>query len=71
MFRAPNLVLNGSNGLAGRTYMVVTSTDITAALSQWSPVSTNVLAANGAFTITATNVVNPGDAQRFYALQAQ
>jgi hypothetical protein len=66
-----NLVVNGNNGLAGRTYMVVTSTDPTAALNLWSPVSTNVLAASGAFTITATNAVNPGDPQRYYSLRAQ
>ena len=66
-----NLVLNATNGLAGRTYQVLTSADVTMPVSQWTAIATNVPGTNGAFTITATNAVNPGDPQRFYTLQAQ
>lgn len=66
-----NITLNGSNGLAGRTYYLLTSTDASAPLSLWSPVATNVLDANGAFAITATNAVGPTDTSRFFILQAQ
>jgi hypothetical protein len=35
------------------------------------PVATNVLNADGNFTITATNAVNPNVPQAFYMLQTQ
>lgn len=66
-----NIVLTGTNGLAGRTYFVFTSTDASAPLNQWTPISTNVLGANGSFSITATNAVGPADTARFFILQAQ
>jgi hypothetical protein len=40
-------------------------------LSQWTPVATNTLNAEGNFTITATNAVNPNAPQRFYILKVQ
>lgn len=66
-----NLVLNGSNGLSGRTYQVLASTNVALPVSQWLPVATNVLNGSGNFTITATNVVNPSFPQRFYILRLQ
>jgi PKD repeat protein len=66
-----NLVLNGSNGQAGRTYYVLTSTNLHLPLSQWTRVATNVLSASGNFTLTVTNTVSPNVPQRFYILQAQ
>jgi hypothetical protein len=66
-----NLVINGSNGLSNRTYQVLASTNMVIQVSQWLPVATNVLNANGNFTITATNVVNPNFPQRFYILRLQ
>jgi hypothetical protein len=66
-----NLVLNGSNGLSGRTYQVLASTNVALPVSQWLPVATNVLNTSGNFTITATNVVNPSFPQRFYMLRLQ
>lgn len=66
-----NLVIKGSNGLSNRTYQVLASTNVALQLSQWSPVATNVLNANGNFTIIATNVVNPSFPQRFFTLRLQ
>jgi Galactose oxidase, central domain len=66
-----NVVVNGVNGLAGRTYYLLTSTNLTAPLSQWTAVATNLLAANGSFSITASNAVNSADAQRYFLLEAQ
>jgi hypothetical protein len=65
-FSGTNLVVNGNNGLSGRTYMVLTSTNLTLPLSQWTPVATNVLNAYGNFALTATNAVDPNTLQRFY-----
>jgi hypothetical protein len=66
-----NLVLNGSNGVATSTYHLLASTNLALALNQWPSVATNVLSANGNFTITATNAVNLQAAQEFYVLQTQ
>ena len=64
-----NLVLNGTHGLSGGTYYVLTSTNLVQPLSQWMPVATNVLSASGNFTITVTDAVTPSLPQRFYILQ--
>ena len=66
-----NLVINGSNGLSGRTYYVLMTTNLTLSLSQWTPVATNVLNASGNFTITATNAVDSKAPHRFYILKMQ
>jgi len=66
-----NLVLNGIDGQSGRTYYVLTSTNLALPLSQWTPVATNVLSANGNFTITITNTVTTGTPQQFYILESQ
>jgi hypothetical protein len=70
-FSGPNLMLTGTNGLNGEILYTLTSTDLTQPLSQWQPVATNVLSANGSFTLTAINVVTPDAPQQFYILQAQ
>jgi len=67
-----NLVINVANGVAGGVYAVLTCTNVTRPLSQWTPVVTNTWMTNGGnFTITATNAVNPATPQQFYILQAQ
>ena len=66
-----NLVLSGVYGVAGETYVVLTSTNLTQPPGQWTPVATNLLNTNGNFTLTATNVVVPKAPKRFYILQAQ
>jgi hypothetical protein len=66
-----NLVLNAINGQSGGTYYLLMSTNLALLLSQWTPLATNVLSANGNFTITATNTVAPNVPQRFYILETQ
>jgi hypothetical protein len=68
---AGNLVLNCANGLAGRTYYILTSTNLGATRAQWTPVATNMPVANGNFTMGAANIVNLGEAQRYFTLEAQ
>jgi hypothetical protein len=63
-----NLVLNGISGVSGRTYYVVASTNLALPYNQWKRVATNVLSADGNFTITATNAVNSNVPQQFYIL---
>lgn len=62
-----NLVLIGSNGVAGGTCYVLTSTNLTAPLSDWTPVSTNNFDMNGNFNITSS--VDPSVSQSFYILK--
>jgi PKD repeat protein len=67
----PDLVATCFNGLAGRTYHLLASADLALPFSQWSPVTANVLGANGSFILTATNAVDPNARQRFYILKME
>lgn len=64
-----NALLNCGNGLAGRTYSLLTSTDVAAA--QWTAIATNILQTNGNFSIGASNIVDFGELQRYFMLEAQ
>jgi fibronectin-binding autotransporter adhesin len=66
-----NLILNGTNGVANRPYVVLMSSDIMLPRNQWTPILTNTFATAGNFTITAVNAVDAAAAQRFFTLQAQ
>jgi hypothetical protein len=66
-----NLVISGQDGMAGLSYLTLTSTNVAAPLSQWTPVATNVLAISGSFAFTATNALLPGMPRQFYLLQAK
>jgi len=66
-----SLVVDGSNGQSGNTCITLMSTNLTADLSQWIPVATNILSTDGNFTFTATNAVDTHAPQRFYLLQMQ
>jgi hypothetical protein len=66
-----DLVITGSNGVAGGAYWVWASTNLTLPLAQWTPVATNVLGTDGGFTLTVTNAVNIACPQRFFILQLQ
>jgi hypothetical protein len=70
-FSGADLILSCSNGLAGRTYHLLASTDITLPRSQWQVVTSETLSANGNFTITTTNAASTGSVKGYYALQAQ
>ncbi|HEX3716861.1 MAG TPA: leucine-rich repeat protein [Verrucomicrobiae bacterium] len=64
-----NLVLDGTNGVAGATYVVLASTNLALPLSQWTPTATNFLGASGNFSITVSNAVDSQFSKRFYILQ--
>ena len=66
-----NLVINATNGVSGRTYYALTSTNLTLPRNQWLPITTNTLGANGNFTITITNTVIRTVPLRFYILKTQ
>ena len=68
-FASGNALLNCANGLAGRTYYLLTSTDLAAV--QWSVIATNLAQTNGNFSIGASNTVDFDELQRYFILKAQ
>jgi BspA type Leucine rich repeat region (6 copies)/PKD domain len=66
-----NLVIDATNGLSGRTYYVLASTNVALPLNQWLPVAANLLGANGNFTMTVSNSFNSAIPQQFYILKTQ
>jgi hypothetical protein len=65
-----NLVLSATNGVAGGTYYVLTSTNLATPFNQWTPIATNVLSSGGNFMMTVTNaaMINAPSPQ-FFILQ--
>jgi PKD repeat protein len=61
-----NLTLSGSDGVSGLAYTVLTSTNVTLPLSQWTPLVTNTWNTNGPFSLTLTNALNPPLPRQFY-----
>lgn len=64
-----NFILSGSNGTAGRNYVVLTSTNIALPLTSWTPTATNSFDNTGAFH--ATNAINPALNRSFYLIESQ
>jgi hypothetical protein len=64
-----NFIISGTNGFAGRNYVVLTSTNITLPLTSWTPIATNAFENTGAFH--ATNAINPALHRGFYLIQSQ
>lgn len=62
-----NIIFSGSNGPAGSNYVVLTSTNLTTPLANWTPVLTNTFDSNGNFHVT--NAINPAAPRGFYLLQ--
>jgi autotransporter-associated beta strand protein len=64
-----NLVLSGTEAPADWTYYVLSSTDASLPLAQWTLMATNQTDAGGNFAVT--NGVNPNSPQNFLILQFQ
>ncbi len=64
-----DLVMNGSGGPANWPYSVMAATNLPAIF--WTPVATNQFDANGDFSLTLTNAMNPTQSQVFYRIQLQ
>jgi autotransporter-associated beta strand protein len=48
------LVFSGANGTAGQQYRILTATSLAVPLANWTPVLTNVFAADGSYSYTNT-----------------
>jgi rhamnogalacturonan endolyase len=64
-----DLIFAGTNGPVDATYYVLTSTNITVPLTNWTRIATNQVPANATFIFT--NAISPGSAQGFYRLQVE
>ncbi|HVU27217.1 MAG TPA: hypothetical protein VHG71_05715 [Verrucomicrobiae bacterium] len=62
-----NLILNGTNGPANGIYYLLASTNLTAASTNWIPLTTNQFDGDGSFNIT--NPVSSAAQQQFYLIQ--
>jgi len=65
-----NLVINGTNLNGGQSfhYAVLTSTNLTVPLTNWTALSTNSFNANGTFSYT--NAINPTNLAAFFSVKA-
>jgi hypothetical protein len=66
-----NLSFDCTGGVSGATYFVLSTTNLALPLSQWQPVATNSVNANGPFSIVVTNAFSPAIPASFYVLLAQ
>jgi hypothetical protein len=64
-----NLVIQGTDALVGWTYQVMMGTNVTQPKATWTPITTNLMAASGPFTIVATNAVSAASGKGFFYLQ--
>ncbi len=64
---AKGLVLSGSGGTPGANYYLLTATNLTTPLPDWTPLLTNQFDAGGNFSVT--NAIAPANWQRFYRLK--
>ena len=68
--KGTTLTISATNGSSNGTYYLLMSTNIALPLSQWTRVLTNTFDGAGNLNLS-TNIVNPGDVQKFYVLQVQ
>ncbi|MFO1512998.1 MAG: autotransporter-associated beta strand repeat-containing protein [Verrucomicrobiota bacterium] len=61
------IVISGSGGAPGAIYFVMTATDVTVPLPEWSSVATNIFDPSGNFAFT--NTITPGNQQQFFRLR--
>jgi autotransporter-associated beta strand protein len=64
-----NLIFSGTGGSPNTGFYVLSTTNITTAVTNWSVISTNSFDNTGAFNLT--NAVSPGVPKRFFMLKLQ
>jgi fibronectin type 3 domain-containing protein len=62
-----NLLVSGTNGTAGMNYLMLTSSNLTSPLTNWSVLATNTFGPGGGFN--TTNPLNPDSPQQFYRIK--
>jgi hypothetical protein len=62
-----NVIISGTNGIAGQNYAVLTATNVALPLSNWLSLVTNQFGAGGSFFFT--NPIAPGELQRYFRIR--
>ena len=62
-----DLILSGSGGAPGSSYVVLSSTNLATPINQWSVLATNVFDGTGAFLFSTP--IEPGTEQRYYRIE--
>src|SRR5882724_10769684 len=62
-----SLIFSGTGGTAGNHYAVLTTTNLTTLLTNWTSLVTNSFDGAGAFSVT--NAISGGTPQRFYTIK--
>jgi autotransporter-associated beta strand protein len=62
-----NLILSGTNGPANGTYVEITSTNISLARTNWTPILTNTFSPTGTFSVT--NAISSTTNRQYFAIQ--
>jgi hypothetical protein len=70
MVSETNVVIHATNGDAGETYLVLSTTNLFSPLNQWISIATNALDTGGNFDFAIPNAI-PGATQQFFILQTQ
>jgi cytoskeletal protein CcmA (bactofilin family) len=60
---------HGTNGAPGKTYWILTGTNLAEPIASWAPVTTNTIQVDGQFGFT--NAVDPAQRQQFFILKLQ
>ena len=66
-FIGNQLVVTGTDGIAGANYLVLTTTNLALAMTNWTIVSTNQFGAGG--SVNFTNPLNPNSPATFFRLR--
>jgi len=64
-----NLVLNVANSITGGVFTVLTSSNISLPMTNWTRLGITNIATSGSFALTVTNAVNPSSPGQFFQLQ--
>jgi hypothetical protein len=64
-----NLVLNVANSITGGVFTVLTSSNISLPMTNWTRLGITNIPTSGSFALTVTNAVNPSSPGQFFQLQ--
>lgn len=66
-----DVILEGVNGIAGRSYTPLRSTDVSRPLKEWTALATTVLNANRPFTLLLEDGFSASNGERFFVLRLE
>jgi len=71
MVAGSDIVLNATNGTPFGQVIILTSTNLTLPVAQWTPLVTNNFDGTGSYSFTNSGALSSGQPQQFYRLQTQ